>query len=203
MFYGGNNHGSIEEVNGKWYIFYHRHTNGTNYSRQGCIEPIRFLEDGTIPQVEMTSCGCNGKPLEGKGEYQAYIACNLYCNTVSAYTAGPGDWMDCRFPKITQEGRDGDEEPGYIANMRDGATAGFKYFACENVRKIKVKVRGSEGTLQVRMSWDGACIGEIAVGHTNEWKEYEENIQVPDGVQALYFTYRGNGNMSFLSFELM
>lgn len=203
MFYGGNNHGSIEKINGKWYIFYHRHTNGTNYSRQGCIEPIQFLEDGTIPQVEMTSCGCNGKPLEGKGEYPAYIACNLYCNTVSAYTAGPGDWMDCRFPKITQEGRDGDEEPGYIANMRDGATAGFKYFLCENVRKIKVKVRGSEGTIQIRTSWDGACIGEITVAHTNEWKEYEENIQVPDGVQALYFTYSGNGNMSFLSFELI
>jgi len=30
-------------------------------------------------------------------------------------TAGPGDWMDCRFPKITQDGKDGDRESGYIA----------------------------------------------------------------------------------------
>ena len=52
MYYGGNNHGSIVEINGKWYVFYHRHTNGTNFSRQGCMEEIQFLEDGTIPQVE-------------------------------------------------------------------------------------------------------------------------------------------------------
>ena len=40
MYYGGNNHGSIVEIGGQWYIFYHRHTNGTNFSRQGCIERI-------------------------------------------------------------------------------------------------------------------------------------------------------------------
>ena len=88
MFYGGNNHGSIVEINGQWYIFYHRHTNGTNFSRQACLEPITFREDGSIPQVEMTSCGPNGGPLAGRGEYPAYIACNLYCSEESVYT----DW---------------------------------------------------------------------------------------------------------------
>ena len=34
-FYCANNHGSMVEIEGEWYIFYHRHTNGTNYSRQG------------------------------------------------------------------------------------------------------------------------------------------------------------------------
>lgn len=37
MYYGGNNHGGMVCVNEKWYIFYHRHTNGTNFSRQGMI----------------------------------------------------------------------------------------------------------------------------------------------------------------------
>ena len=53
----GNDHGSIACVNGQWYIFYHRHTNKTCFSRQGCAEKITILPDGTIPQVEMTSCG--------------------------------------------------------------------------------------------------------------------------------------------------
>lgn len=79
MLYGGNNHGSIIDINGNWYIFYHRHTNGTNFSRQGYIEPIEFKEDGTIPQVEITSCGSNGGSLIGFGEYPAYQACNLFC----------------------------------------------------------------------------------------------------------------------------
>ncbi len=54
---GGNNHGSICNINGQWYIFYHRMTNGTMMSRRGCVERIEILPDGTIPTVEMTSLG--------------------------------------------------------------------------------------------------------------------------------------------------
>lgn len=88
MYYGGNNHGSIVEINGDWYIFYHRHTNGDAFNRQGCIEKIFFQEDGRILQVEMTSCGPNGRPLEGKGEYPAYLACNLFTQDDQSYTGG-------------------------------------------------------------------------------------------------------------------
>jgi len=54
---GGNDHGSICNINGQWYIFYHRMTNNTDKSRRGCVEKIQILQDGTIPQVEMTSLG--------------------------------------------------------------------------------------------------------------------------------------------------
>ncbi|MDE7284665.1 MAG: family 43 glycosylhydrolase [Lachnospiraceae bacterium] len=54
---GGNDHGSIVQVTGQWYIFYHRMTNGTIMSRRGCVEKINILPDGTIPAVEMTSLG--------------------------------------------------------------------------------------------------------------------------------------------------
>ena len=66
MFYGGNNHGGMVQLNGDWYIFYHRQTNGTNFSRQGCMEKITILEDGSIPQVEITSCRSKDDPsLDG------------------------------------------------------------------------------------------------------------------------------------------
>jgi len=204
MYYGGNNHGSIVEVKGKWYIFYHRHTNGTNFSRQGCIEPIEFREDGTIPQVEMTSCGPNGGPLVGKGEYPAHIACNLFCRHEEKYTAPPGEWMDCRFPKITQDGKDVDEEPGYIANLRDGAVAGFKYFDCKGIKKVTIKVRGyCRGEFLVKTSWNGEILGRIPVDDfSNIWTEYSAFIDIPDGIQALYFEYSGEGGASLLSFTL-
>lgn len=202
MYYGGNNHGSIVQAGEEWYIFYHRHTNGTNFSRQACLEKIAFGEDGSISQVEMTSC-CGAGPLKGQGVYPAYLACNLFGSVEALYTAPPGDWMDIRFPKITQDGRDGDEEEGYIANMRDGATAGFKYFECRGIRKISVRVRGyGSGKLEIKTAWDGPAIGEILVGYSNFWKEYEADILLPDGVHGLYFTYRGPGNISFGAFEL-
>jgi hypothetical protein len=203
MFYGANNHGSIIEIKGKWYIFYHRHTNGTNFSRQGCMEPIAFLEDGSIPQAEMTSCGPNGGPLEGRGEYPAYLACNLFCSEESLYTDWTASWMNNQFPKITQDGRDGDEEIGYIANMKDSATAGFKYFDCKGISKVKIKVRGyARGDFEVKTSWNGAALGRIPVEFTNVWKEYTADITIPDGIQVLYFTYTGAGSASLASFTL-
>ena len=54
---GGNNHGSVCRINGQWYIFYHRMTNGTVMSRRGCVERIEIMPDGSIPPVEMTSLG--------------------------------------------------------------------------------------------------------------------------------------------------
>lgn len=203
MYYGGNNHGSIVEIEGKWYIFYHRHTNGTNFSRQGCLEEIKFGEDGSISQVEMTSCGPNGGPLPGTGTYPAYIACNLFCRDEAAFTALPGEWMDCRFPKITQDGGDGSEEQGYIANMRDGAAAGFKYFDCRDVKRMAVTVRGmGKGVMEILTAWDGGVVGEIPVGSSNEWKRYEAEVLMPDGVQAIYFRYRGGKSVSFGCFEM-
>ena len=195
--YGANNHGSMVEIGGKWYIFYHRHTNGTWYSRQGCAEKLEILPDGRIPQVEITSCGLNGGPLEGKGEYPAYIACHLFTDRPSVYVGGE------KFPRLMQDGKDGDEEPGYIANMQDTATAGFKYFECHGVRKIKIKVRGyANGEFEVKTSWDGEALAVIRVKNSNVWEEYEAPAAIPDGKQAVYLTYRGNGNASLLSFTL-
>jgi hypothetical protein len=203
MFYGANNHGSIVEIEGQWYIFYHRHTNGTNFSRQACVEPIEFLKDGSIPQVMMTSCGSNGGPLVGKGEYPTYIACNLFCSEESLYTDWTASWMNNQFPKITQDGRDGDEEIGYIANMKDSATAGFKYFDCKGITRVKIKARGyAYGAFEVKTSWNGEPLGRIQIESSNIWKEYIADISIPDGVQALYFTYTGDGSAHFGTFTL-
>lgn len=179
MYYGGNNHGSIVEINDEWYIFYHRHTNGSNFSRQGCIERIEFLEDGTIPQVKMTSSGPNGRPLIGEGEYPAYLACNLFCRDEEMYT---GDlWMDTQFPKITQYGKDEDEETGYIMNMNDSATAGFKYFECQGIKEISLKRGYCDGAFEVKASWDGEPLATIPVKFTNVWTEYSSDVIIPDG----------------------
>jgi arabinoxylan arabinofuranohydrolase len=202
MYYGGNNHGSIVEIGNEWYVFYHRHTNGTSFSRQGCCEHILIQENGFIPQVEMTSCGLNGGSLIGRGEYPAYLACNLFCKDEAQYTAW-GAWMDNHYPKITQDGKDGDEEPGYIANMMDSAVAGFKYFECRGIRKVKILVRGyCRGDFHVKTAWDGAVLGTIPVDFTNVWSEYTADIKIPDGKQALYFVFAGEGTASLRSFTL-
>ena len=173
--YGANNHGSIVQIKDRWYIFYHRHTNNTWYCRQGCAEEIFPQADGTIPQAEITSCGLNQGPLKGEGEYPAYLACHLFTEKPSVYLGSD------EFPKVMQDGRDGDEGLSYIGNMSDGATAGFKYFDCKGIKEIKIKVRGyGYGHFQVKTAWDGEVLGQVQVHNTNIWEEFTIPAEIPD-----------------------
>ena len=206
MYYGANDHGGLVRIGDRDYIFYHRHTDGTNFSRQGMAEPVVIEPDGTIRQVEMTSCGLNGGPLQGKGVYPAGIACNLFTDIDSVYTGGSGGngfWMDARFPKITQDGRDGDEETPYIANMTRSATCGFKYFDCRGTRLTSLRVRGyADGWFCVKTAWDGPELGRVKVHYSNLWTDYPADIAIPDGVQAIYLSYDGPGCAQLQSFTL-
>ena len=202
-YYGGNNHGSIVEISGRWYVFYHRHTHGTTFCRQGCAEPLVRSGDGSFSQVELTSQGLRGRPFEGRGDYPSYIACNLFCGIPSLYTAQAA-WPDNRFPLITQEGKDGDRVDGYIANMMDGAIAGFKYFDFKGSRGIRIRVRGyCRGAFLVSTTHDGPVLARISVDFTNVWTEYNADLSIPDGIHALYFRYEGEGRASLASFTLM
>lgn len=201
MFYTANNHGSMVEIGGNWYIFYHRHTNGTNYSRQGCFEKLTVEEDGTVRQAEITSC-CGVKPLAGKGTYPAYIACHLFTNEPETYIPWSG-WMSDRFPKITETCGDHQPRMAYIANMRDSATAGFRYFDCEGVTRVSVRTMGyATGKIEVKTAWNGEAIGSIPIGYANVWHDSEAEIVIPDGIRSLYFTFVGEGYLQFASFTL-
>ena len=198
MAYGANNHGSMVEIKKKWYIFYHRHTCNTWYSRQGCAEELQIDTDGKIHQAEITSCGLNAGPLSGQGEYPAYIACHLFTEKHDVYVGGE----NC--PRVMQDGRDGDQENGYIANMQDGATAGFKYFDINDIRAIAITTRGyAKGHFEVRDSWYGDVLATVPVVYTNVWEKTTVPLKMEDGKKPLYLTYKGEGNCALKSFELI
>ena len=205
--YIANNHGSIVEVKGKYYIFGHRHTNASMFSRQGVAEEITMNEDGSFNQAEMTSCGLNGGPLEGIGTYSASIACNLQSKDGGNYSMAFTQGRKC--PKLTQDGADRESDPGqYIANMRDGALAGFKYFDFNNFKPvtISVKVRGkAEGQLMVCSSEDCGkplAVIPIAVSDKKTWQTAASTIAITGAKTPLYFIYKGSGAVDLLEFTL-
>ncbi len=111
--------------------------------------------------------------------------------------------MDDRFPKITQEGRDGDEINGYVCNMRNTARAGFKYFECRNTKVVSVRTKGyANGELEVRTKWDGPSLGSFPISYANIWHDTKGSISLPDGTNSLYFTFSGDGYLQFGGFEL-
>ena len=80
------------------------------------------------------------------------------------------------------------------------ATAGFSF---TGVRKVAVTVRGYfSGSFEVRTAWDGELLGTIPVEFYNFWTERTAAVTVPDGVSALYLTFRGNGSGQLKGFRL-
>jgi hypothetical protein len=153
----GNNHGSMEQINGRWYVFYHRPTHGTDFSRQACAEPIDILSDGTIPQVEITSQGLKGEPLTADGIYSAIICCNL-TNGHMPY----GSQKEKEFPLITSE-----NEERFIKNMTADTKAVYKYFDLRKERLLTVIARG-EGSLLID--------GDSVKIKSDEWKPYTVTV---------------------------
>ena len=201
----GNTHGGIECINGEWYVFYHRQTNRTQYSRQACAERIYFQPDGSIPQVEVTTQGMNKGALIAKGMYGARIACHLTRNGTNVESL-PGVMKE-DYPYFTQDGGDFDPTPEnmaadqenpvqYITNIKDGTKIGYKYFAFENSRLVNLRVRGrAKGTLEV----EGCGSVDVDVDSA-EWVDVACGVPMADGERALYFVYRGEGALQFHSF---
>ena len=56
---GHNTHGSLQEINGQWYVFYHRPPRGFGFARQAMVAPVLIKWDET-PVAEggkVTICG--------------------------------------------------------------------------------------------------------------------------------------------------
>jgi hypothetical protein len=152
----------------------------------------------------MTPCGPNGRPLNGKGEFPAYIACNIFSiENDNQQLNRQWPQHNINLPKISQDGRDGDEETGFVTNILNNYGIGFKYFDCKGIRKIKIKTRGySSGVFHVKTKWDGESLAQIKIGYNNIWTEYSSDINLPDGIHALYFIYKGTGIATMASFTL-
>ena len=101
-----------------------------------------------------------------------------------------------------QDGRDGDREIGYIANVTDGTVIGFKYLDFRSVGALTVRTRGYiGGKFTVRTSPDGEVLGEVPVGGSNIWQAHTAPVAVPDGVRAVYLCFSGGGSGHLKSIE--
>ena len=203
----GNNHGSIMEVNGKWYIFYHRQTGVNEYSRQAMLEPVdvamgmdgklyigdvRYLDGEPVSSkpVEMTSQGPHINGLDARKWISAGYACHIYGSRTRAYV-----------------------EPGYeqtdtistpVVNMSSGTTVGFRYlqFGANTPETVTVVLREHEALrVQVRIdSYRGRVVAEMEFGET----EFEKTAALNTGIigkHAVYFAFVSDEEGAVASFD--
>lgn len=206
VYYPANNHGGLVQAGEQMYIFYHRHTHGIQYSRQGCAEPVKIERDGSVAQAEITSCGLNGGPLMAKGEYSAHLACHLRSREGILHYSSSVHWNEAH-PYIAQEAEGGAAtlQNQYIYNLRDGAACGFKYFLFDGTeKKIGLRVRGAfEGEIQVLCdSPEGTLLASVTVSEGEKWHWVYSDLSGVTGSHALYFRVRGTGSCDFDSFSI-
>ena len=144
-----NNHGSIAQFKDKWYVFYHRSSQGRNTCRRVCAEPISFDENGFISEVKQTSQGAC-PAISAFSTIRARHACRMIGN--------------CRIEEI-----DGNEvlvskkgghwrtpdwaEYLYIdfGNLESGSPLTFKASACGN-GKLTLKIDGDKEITSVEIN---------------------------------------------------
>lgn len=181
----GNNHGSLELINGEYYIFYHRQTHKNDFSRQACAEKIKMEADGSFKQVEITTSGLNNGPLKAKGAYPAVICCNLTNGNM------PHDECHDIYPHITNM-----KDERYIAEIENGTLIGYKYFEFDETAKIGIIYRNGykepNGKILAKLGENYNYKFEIPILSTEEWQKSEAIVHI-DGIAPLFLEYEGEG----------
>ena len=148
----GNTHGSICEVNGQWYVFYHRQTGTDEYARQAMVAPITVkVEEGKGGKVEISEGEYNseGFALNGLDPFETHsagIACwhtgpkpavhewpnNTYYGSYIEASYGGEEGMTKEEALASKAKFDAPYDLRYntnrIVNNVDGSIVGYKYF---------------------------------------------------------------------------
>ncbi len=188
----GNNHGGIVQICEDYYIFYHRQTHGTEFSRQGCAEKIEILPDGRIPQVEITSCGLNGGALSAAGSYPAAIACYMTCPETTDYIDYQSSVVQTQTRMVQRQ------NVQFLTDIHNGTVLGYKYFACANVSCILLELRGTfTGTIKVAADEYGKDVfaeKEVSL-MMKDWNMVTVPGAVNDGLHAIFLLFSGEGSL--------
>jgi len=171
-----NNHGSIVEYNGQWYVFYHRATHGSRMMRKACVEPITFNSDGSINEVEMTSQGA-GPPLNAFKKIDAERACLLFGNV--------------RIQGFSPD----NEELGRIQNKDRVAYKYLNFGDGVDSVTFRVKPGKKPGKIEIAtdMPWHRS-LGTLDIPGEEKgaWRDFTVAVDKIDGIHALWLRFYGD-----------
>ena len=213
----GNTHGSICEINGQWYVFYHRQTGLNEFARQAMVAPIEVkVQEGPGGKVEISEGEYNSEGFSLNGldpmeRHSAGIACwytgpkvaehqwpnNVFYGSYVDATYGTDDNMDAPY--------DLRNNTNPVVNNTDGSIVGYKYFnftqthGKENVQLLlRLIPEGIDGTITIMADrpWvsQGVILGTIQLKADMPKSSTEMSVSLPalaklTGKHALFFTF--------------
>jgi len=181
----GNTHGSICEINGQWYVFYHRQTGTNEYARQAMVAPIEVkVEEGKGGKVEISEgeYNSNGFALDGLDPFECHSAgiCCWYTGPKPATHEWPNNTFYGSYVAAGYGTDDKFDAPydlknntNLVVNNTDGSIVGYKYFNFDAERLanpgclmlvMHLIPEGLEGTIEVWMDRPWASQGGKKIG---------------------------------------
>ena len=155
--FGHNNtHGSLLEINGQWYVFYHRAPRGFGYARQAMVAPVS-VEVSVNPVSEGGTVHITAyDPYKGAFTVKASDGCEYTGAEVTSegfwiyglppyryYSAGYACYMSR--PQTMQDSWDVWDNRMDITGVRSGDILGYKYFALGGLKKAPAGLHAFPG----------------------------------------------------------
>ena len=193
---GHNTHGSLQEINGQWYVFYHRPPRGFGNARQAMVAPVKITWDkkpvaqGGVVKItgydpytkdnEWTAKASDGNNYTGaevtSEGFQifglppyAYYSAGLAC-----FMYGPNA------NQYMQDNHDVWNNSMDLAGIQNGGIIGFKYFGFGGLARDTKGVKAFEGTkkgdntkIGLNLTPSGKGAFKIHVKLDDPWKGQE------------------------------
>ena len=183
---GHNTHGSLQEINGQWYVFYHRPPRGFGNARQAMVAPVKITWDkkpvakggkvtitGYDPFTknnEWTAAASDGNTYTGaevtSEGFQIFglPPYDYYSAGIACYMAGPNA------NQYMQDNHDVWNNSMDLAGLQNGSIIGFKYFNFEGLAKDTKGVKAFRGIskdenpfLKLRLTTEGGNLGDFKI----------------------------------------
>ena len=156
-----NTHGSLQEINGQWYVFYHRPPRGFGYARQPMVAPVKIewdkkkVADGGQVRItaydpyaadeKWTASAADGNVYTGaevtSEGFQIYgLPPYAYYSAGYACYMSDQNWMQDNFD-VWDNNMD-------VAGVTNGGVVGFKYFGFGGLAQDTKGLKAFGGTLK-------------------------------------------------------
>ena len=193
---GHNTHGSLQEINGQWYVFYHRPPRGFGNARQAMVAPVKITWDkkpvakgGVVKITGYDPYAKNNEWVAAAADGNTYTGAevtsegfqifglppyNYYSAGYACFMYGPNsnNWM--------QDNHDVWNNSMDLAGIQNGSIIGFKYFGFGGLDKDTKGVKAFEGIkkgdnvkLNINLTASGKGAFKIHVLLDNPWKGEE------------------------------
>ncbi len=193
---GHNTHGSLQEINGQWYVFYHRPPRGFGNARQAMVAPVKITWDkkpvakGGVVKItgydpfakdsEWTAKAADGNEYTGaEVTSEGFQIFGLppyayYSAGIACFMYGPNA------NQYMQDNHDVWNNSMDLAGIQNGGMIGFKYFGFGGLAQDTKGVKGFSGiqkgdnaVLKLNLTPSGKGAFKIHVLLDDPWKGQE------------------------------